>query len=219
MKLLLGFLVLIVVVNSQTPASPVWPNEFWQPFNETMKYTLFNHYTSGEYYYNWNIKAYRVDRANGRYDRYCGLLGPYEFENTPCSHIVNNGNRFLYYKEKNHCCFCCNADHGCGMLFPGWMTNATYIDQEIHDGVMTYKWNKKGVQDNFFYETVNPVPVNRVTVAIYQVPDDDMNFGPRSPTVPPGTLDLPSICSLNTKCETAACIALREGKETFSSRI
>jgi hypothetical protein len=215
---MIGVLFVLASVSAQTPQTPMWPNTFWQPFNETTKYSIIGtHSTTGNFYYDWTTKAYRVDRANGRYDRYCGLAGPYEFENTPCSHIVNNGNRFLYYSSLNKCCFCCNAANGCGMLFPGWMANATYIDTEIHNGVMTYKWDKKGLQDNFIYETVGSVPVNRVTVSIYQVSDDDMEFGARSLTLPAGILNLPSICNLNTNCETAACSALRTQQDTFRS--
>ena len=214
---MISILLIIVATSAQKPQPPMWPNTFWQNFTETTRYVLENHETTGSYYYDWTQLAYRVDRANGRYDRYCGLAGPYEFENTPCSHIVNNGNRYLYYSEKNECCFCCNSANGCGMLFPGWMTNATYIDTEVHNGVLTYKWNKKGLQDNYIYETTGPVPVNRVTVSIYQVSDDDMEFGPRNLTLPSGILNLPPICKLSIHCESAACIALRSGEETFGA--
>ena len=58
------------------------------------------------------------------------------------------------------------------------------------------------------------VPVNRVTVSIYQVSDDDMEFGGRSATLPAGILNLPSICKLSNTCSTAACEAVRGGEET-----
>jgi hypothetical protein len=96
------------------------------------------------------------------------------------------------------------------------MANASYIDTEIHNGVMTYKWNKKGLQDNFIYETVGDVPVNRVTMSIYQVSDDDMEFGDRSSTLPAGILNLPSICSLSNHCDSAACIALRSNQKKYA---
>ena len=217
---MLGALILMASVSAQTPSSPMWPNTFWQPFNETTSYPLIGtHANTGSFYYDWTTKAYRIDRNNGRYDRYCGLDGPYEFENTPCSQIVNNGNRFIYYAQKNVCCYCCNSAAGCGMLFPGWMTNASYVDTEVHNGVKTYKWNKPGLQSNYIYETIDPTPTNRVTVSIYQVSDDDMEFGARSSTLPSGILNLPSICSLNTLCQTGACKALRNGQGTFGARL
>jgi len=30
--------------------------------------------TTGEFYYNWILKKYRVDRENGKFDRYCGSV-------------------------------------------------------------------------------------------------------------------------------------------------
>ena len=200
------------LVLAQIPASPMWPNTFWQNFTETTHYVLGDHKTTGAYYYDWTVQSYRIDRANGKHDRYCGILGPYEFDDTPCNQYVTGGNRYIHYPEKRHCCFCCNSAHGCGMLFPGWMTNASYIDTEVHNGVQTYKWNKPGLQSNYIYETVGPVPVNRVTVSIYQVSDDDMEFGDRSLTLPSGILNLPSICTLSTTCSSAACDALRSGE-------
>jgi len=217
---MIGELIILALVSAQTPLTPVWPNVFWQPFTETTSYPLIgSHSTTGSYYYDWTIQSYRIDRANGRYDRYCGLDGPYQFENTPCSQIVNNGNRYIYYSALNVCCFCCNAANGCGMLFPTWMANATYIDTEVHNGVQTYKWNKPGLQSNYIYETVGSVPVNRVTVSIYQVSDDDMEFGARSTTLPNGILNLPSICTLSKTCSTGACEALRSNQGKFSERV
>ena len=209
-------LVSISLASGATPSYPLWPNTFWQNFTETTSYPLIGtHTTTGSFYYDWTIQSYKITRSNGRYDRYCGLAGPYEFDDTPCDHLVNNGNRYLIYPEKNVCCYCCNSASGCGMLFPGWMTNATYIDTEIHNGVETYKWNKEGLQKNYIYETVGTVPVNRVTVSIYQVSDDDMDFGPRSLSLPNGVLNLPSNCNLKNLCTSDACSSLRDGLETF----
>ena len=104
------------VALAQIPASPMWPNTFWQNFTETTHYAIGDHVTTGSYYYDWTVQSYRIDRANGRYDRYCGILGPYQFDNTPCSQIVSSGNRYIYYADKKDCCFCCNSASGCGML-------------------------------------------------------------------------------------------------------
>ena len=197
---------------AQIPASPMWPSAFWQNFTETI-HSHGDHETSGSYYYDWTVQSLRIDRANGRYDSFCGILGPYASDDTPCSQYVNNGNRYIHYPEKNHCCFCCNAAHGCGMLPTDWMTKATYIDTEIHNGVLTYKWNKKGVQNYFIYETVGPVPVDRVTVSIYQVSEDDMEFAGRSLSLSDGVFNLPRNCRPSGACSSAACDAARSPKE------
>ncbi|OMJ73082.1 hypothetical protein SteCoe_28309 [Stentor coeruleus] len=207
MKLLIAFLVATIYA---APLTPVWPNIFWQNFNETtITPQQGTNHNTGTYYYNYNLPAYRIDRNNGRYDRYCGLNGPYANENTPCSHIVVNGYRYLYYSQLNTCCYCCNSTMGCGVLLPNWMQNANYIDTEVHEGILTYKWEKSGLQPNYFYETVNTVPVNRITVSIYQEPNDFMDFSSRNETLPSGILNLPSICTLKNTCNWGFCQQLR----------
>ena len=204
------------IVSSQTPLPPMWPDVFWQNFSEVTYYNgIGTHTNTGSYYYNWTMKAYRIDRSDGRYDRYCGLSGPHVDQDTPCTHIVVNGNRYLYFPELNECCYCCNSTMGCGVLFPGWMQDSTYIDTEIHNGVQTYKWSREGLQENYIWETPGPIPANRVTVGIYQVDDDDMNFDQRSNTYPPGSLDLPSICSLSNTCNWGFCQKFRSGQGSF----
>ena len=87
------------------PSDPVWPDKFQQTFNETFYYPVIGtHYTTGKFYYDWKNKRYRVDRANGRFDRYCGFNGVKFFQDTPCSHIVVDGWRWMVYPEKKECC-------------------------------------------------------------------------------------------------------------------
>ena len=60
-----------------TPEAPLWPNVFQQTFTETVKYPLKKlSTTTGTYYYDVSNPAdlmYRIDRADGVNDRYCGL--------------------------------------------------------------------------------------------------------------------------------------------------
>ena len=39
------------------------------------------------------------------------------------------GKRYLDFPEKNYCCYCCDAAHGCGILKPDWISDATYEGQ------------------------------------------------------------------------------------------
>ena len=207
-RLLLVFLVLGVF--SQTPQSPLWPNTFWQNFKEkTIDPNLGNHENTGSYYYNYNLPSYRVDKSSGQFDYFCGVGGPYANVSTACNQYVVSGNRYLHFPEKNYCCYCCNSTSGCGVLLPNWMNGAQYIDTEVHEGQQCYKWLKMGNQKNYFYETVASVPVNRVTVSIYEEPSNFMDFGPRNSTLPSGILNLPSICNLNTPCNWGACQEIR----------
>ena len=52
----------------------LWPKKFKQDFNEDMKYWVLHGNTNGTIYYNWNLQKYRIDRENGRWDRYCGAV-------------------------------------------------------------------------------------------------------------------------------------------------
>ena len=103
--------------------------------------------TTGTFYYDY--PDYRVDRVNGKWDRYCGTV--YKFRNTPCSHIVKDNLRYLYFPEKNDCCFCCDAEHGCGALKPDWIIDAEYVKESTESGETFDVFNKKGLQDNFYW--------------------------------------------------------------------
>ena len=117
---MLWLILALGYVLAQTPLPPLWPNVFQQNFTELTYYpNIGNHENTGSYYYNYSMMAYRIDRSNGKYDRYCGLSGPYVNNDTPCSHYVVNGYRYLYYPLLNQCCYCCNSTMGCGVLLPG----------------------------------------------------------------------------------------------------
>ena len=92
--------------SADQPSGPAaWPNMFSQEFNETFYYPIIGtHYTKGTYYYDYANRRYRVDRDNGRYDRYCGFNGVRAFQNTPCTQLVTQGVRWLIYPEYKDCC-------------------------------------------------------------------------------------------------------------------
>lgn len=180
---------------------PLWPDTFVQTFNETFKYPGgSDHYTTGTFYYNWPGRTYRVDRVNGRYDRYCGFNGSKMWKNTPCSQYVSNGDRYLYYPDLKECCYCCSSEHGCGILRPDWMNGGTFIDTVSHIGVQSYQWDKKGLQHNYYFETVADVSLDRVMLGIYQEPNDYQDFHlPRGVPLE-SDFTLPSICKKSDKC-------------------
>ena len=215
-------LLLISMASSQTPQPPLWPNVFWQNFTETTIYPETGvHEIEGGYYYNWSMQAYRLNRNNGRYDSFCSMAGPYINMDTPCDNIVVGGNRYLYYSALNQCCFCCNSTSGCGPLFPGWMQDAQYVDTEVHDGVLTYKWLKQGGQKNYLWETAAKAPLDRVTIAIDQVGGgyDNMAFSQRRDNSFPATvLSIPSICSLSNLCTWGTCQEIRGGSAKFEEK-
>ena len=105
--------------------------------------------TTGKIYYNYNLKKYRLDRANGKYDRYCGSA--YKLTDTPCNHYVSEEKRYLDYPEKNYCCYCCDSAHGCGVLRPDWAKDATYKGQQTEAGVAYDVFDKPGLQSNLYW--------------------------------------------------------------------
>jgi hypothetical protein len=56
------------------------------------------------------------------------------------------GKRYLYFPEKNDCCYCCDAAHGCGVLKPDWHSDAEFVEYvSSANGQQLEKWSKKGV--------------------------------------------------------------------------
>lgn len=195
---------------AQQPADPTWPVQFSQYFTEVSVLTSTNNMT-GTMYYDAANNRERIDRDNGRWDRYCGLNGLKQYQNTPCSHYVVNGDRYLHYPEMNECCYCCSSQHGCGIVKHTWLAGAEYLGTDEHGGLQTYKWNQKGLQDNFYWETIAANPEDRRMVALYQEPDDLQDF-PANWTigVDEDLFTLPSICSKTTLCAAVStCTSVR----------
>ena len=197
------------------PAYPEWPKVFSAAFHEDMNYGPISGETDGMFYYNWGDDGkhvYRVDRENGKNDRYCGINGLYKFKNKKCQMFVDeHGDRYLNYPEDNYCCFCCSAAKGCGVLRRDWLNNATFLGEEEYNGVKAYKWDKPGLQSNYYWETIAENPLDRVMLAIDQVPNDLQVFKKEtfSTDVPNGIFDLPSTCDRQKSCNVAStCYAV-----------
>ena len=205
----------ISTTTATQPAYPVWHKQFQINFNETMSLPNLGVETSdGSFIYDYvNGRSY-THRINGTLDRYCGLNGFNWFTGQPCDHYVIDGDRFIDYPEHDYCCYCCSASHGCGMLFPEWMENAEYLGIEEHMGQRAYKWNKKGLQDNFYWETVADQPADRVVLGIYQEPEDltDYDSATFSTDIPNGGIVMPSRCKKTDTCpQVSICTKLRSG--------
>eukprot|EP00878_Enallax_costatus_P022615 GHUV01024008.1.p1 GENE.GHUV01024008.1~~GHUV01024008.1.p1 ORF type:complete len:179 (+),score=32.87 GHUV01024008.1:112-648(+) len=106
---------------------PVWHRNFVTEFNETTKIAFWSWHTNGKLTYSVDQLAQRVDRDNGRGDRYCMSIHP--FTDTPCTHLVVGGQRYLIFPELRECCRCCDDAGGCGILSPDWLANAEYVGQ------------------------------------------------------------------------------------------
>jgi hypothetical protein len=217
MKTILILSLVLLSVSCQSNVNgndqpPVWPERFEQTFNETFSYPLLgSSSTTGKFFYDWKNRRYRIDRANGKWDRYCGPV--YPLSNTPCSHIVVDGKRYLYYPEKNYCCYCCDSSHGCGILRPDWLSSAAYLGTVQENGVEYQKWDMQGLQHNYFFSTNDG---RRVMRRIVQEPNDVQEFDVESfvgDISDEAVLTLPSQCNPNKTCPFATfCSALRLGQ-------
>ena len=158
--------VLLTLALAANPAYPKWPNQFTQDFKETNTYPILGSNTNtGTMIYDFTNGAYRIDRSNGRYDRFCGLNGTKMFEDTPCSHIVVDDKRYLYYSEHDECCFCCSGK-ACGLVRPDWLFDAEFLGTTTYNDQPAYIWNQMGGQSNLYYETAETNPLDRVMLDI-----------------------------------------------------
>ena len=101
---------------------PVWAEEFKQVFVESFKGTQVR--AVGDMFYSAKKNMSRVTRNNGRYEAFCGTNMPNV--TTPCTQLVRDGKRYVIFPEKQVCCVCCVASHGCGVLKRDWLKTAKY---------------------------------------------------------------------------------------------
>ena len=57
---------------------------------------------------------------------------------------------------------CCDASEGCGVLSPNWMQEAEYEGLESFENRAALKWTIEGNQANYYYESFNSDPMQRV---------------------------------------------------------
>mgnify|MGYP001224405075 CR=1 FL=1 len=193
----------ILSVTFADPKPPVWPNEWQAEFRELSTYPLIGGMnTTGTFYYDWINKRYRIDRANGKFDRYCGSV--YWFRSTPCNQYVVGGKRYIHFPEKGYCCHCCDSVHGCGILRPDWMTfgaNFTgFINSTEPNPRTIQKWEVPGLQSNFYYATADDAAI---PFQIDQMPNDFIYYNPetfQSKVADAKVFDLPKQCSAEKTC-------------------
>jgi len=213
--LAIGALLLACAVSvlADTP-TPYWHNHFSVDFNETTKAVFWQWQTEGTWYYNAKTNQELVYRENGRGDRFCKSIHP--FSDTPCTHLITDGNRYLIFPDLGSCCFCCNAEHGCGILDPHWLDDAEYQGLVPVAGTEAYKWSKKGLQPNYYYTTPDvvqaPVELDQIPIDFQTFHVDTFNPSPPDPAV----FTLPDGC--DQPCPTAStCGVLRGTKGTWSA--
>ena len=142
----------------------------------------------------------RVDRTTGKYDDLCSSV---KKDDIPCTDLVVDGFRYLIFPTITSCCMCCTVEQGCSILRPDWLVNSTFIGYNITGSVKYQIWDKKGFQDNYYWQ----VDATQVPYIIDQHPNDIMvfNISTFSKTVDPSVFVLPSYCSKDHKCPPPSC--------------
>jgi len=200
-KLIVILCIFVLTSATTQPSPPTWANQWQANFHEEINDGIFGKgSTTGTLYFDWTNNLSRVDRTNGRKDRYCGTV---KFKETPCSQIVVDDIRYIYYPELNYCCACCTKKEGCGLLLPTWIKNASYVGQTTLNKTIVDEWTYKDIQV-FYYETPN----TRVPIEIKIAPVDKIDFdlsSYKSDIADPSVFNLPSICKSTQKCPMSGC--------------
>lgn len=189
-------LITLLILHLTTPKPPILPLKYKQNFTESLSLLTFKGTTAGTIYYNFPKKLYRIDRENGKLDRYCGTY--YKFTDTPCSHYVKDKIRYLYFPEKKNCCKCCSEKNGCGILKNNWLENSQKIGEfEVEDEIYE-KWKIEGKQVNF----VTNLKENKEIVKIEEESNDFMEFVRFSMSMDfdDSVFDLPQVCEEAAEC-------------------
>jgi len=205
-KLIIALCIFALASATTQPSAPVWPDQWQAKFHEEMNDGIFGKgTTTGTFYYDWANNLFRIDRASGKKDRYCGTV---KLKDTPCTQYVVDDVRYLHYPELNHCCACCSSKDGCGLTLPTWMKDATYVGQTTLNETVVDEWTIKGLQTNYYYET----PDSRIPVELYMAPNSKMDWdiNTYSTSIDPNIFKLPSICKATQLCpKLSVCGAVR----------
>lgn len=76
-------------------------------------------------------------------------------------HAVNNS-RYIVFPQKKQCCFCCDSDHGCGILKRNWLDGAKFVGTDKIIDTNYNKWSKDGdFGYNYFWVTADDKEIPR----------------------------------------------------------
>jgi hypothetical protein len=110
---------------------------FQQDFVES--YSTTQYHDVGKMWYDSERVMSRLDRSNGKYDPFCNTITN---ATTPCTQLVREGKRWIFFPLIRLCCECCDAAHGCGILKRDWLSTANYIGKEELSGQIFDRWTE-----------------------------------------------------------------------------
>lgn len=199
MRLALSIILLVAVVTALDP--PVWPKMFSQRFVETYIVNNQSFYDVGEHFYDAANNRSRFDRKNGLHAALCNSIFN---ESTACTNLIVGTKRYILFPEKKSGCFCCDSAHGCGILRPDWLSNATYMGTESILGQDFEKWSKlDGSDPDYYYSTPDANRIPRRLDEGDHLLDYLMNTYSTA-AIPASVFDIPSYvsgdCPATSKC-------------------
>ena len=101
-----------------------------------------------------------------------------------------------------------------------WLNGAIFLGYETLNGINTTKWDKKGLQDNFYFSTVKgdiPARLDMKPTDVFDFHTTTYNTNPIDPNV----FNLPSYCSPQAKCPliSICTIVNRERNAQFKDQL
>ncbi|CAM5998909.1 unnamed protein product [Sphagnum balticum] len=125
---------------------PIYDYPYQVPFDETYVVDGKSYTINGQYFFDPKNARERLDRVNGVYNDMCNSIVPDLA--TPCQQIIKDNRRWFLFPRRNYCCFCCDSEHGCGVVKPDWLADSEYLGQEKLNDTLYDKWSKDSKYEN-----------------------------------------------------------------------
>lgn len=106
MKICIILLTLVWFTLAVSP--PIFNYAFHISFDEAVTVDKTVYRVNGQMFYDPKNNKERIDRANGRYNRFCGTVLPNV--TTPCLQISAENKRWIIFPQRSQCCFCCEGN-------------------------------------------------------------------------------------------------------------
>lgn len=178
---------------------PQWPPLFTAAWNEQTSYSGQMKYSGGSAFYDFPHGNMNWTRIDGNADPICVSSVPLPYD-TQCSHVVSNGNHYLYTPILNQCCMCCTQANGCGIPGPWSFDKLKYSSQSQYLGQAVYNWIYTANGATVTYvETVAKKPTDRKWVALFSPYDNYTNVWEFNTEVS-DYFQLPAVCKGASLC-------------------
>ena len=153
--------------------------------------------TVGKLWYDSERKMERLDRNDGKIDPICGPLS--NNATTPCSQLIREGKRYIVFHLLRKCCYCCDAEHGFGIMRRDWLRDADFVGKEELRGQDFYHW-RNAPADTDWWETIDGKHTPRRAMEDSLLIKDFIMNTYSEEYIASSIFDLPSFCENAKKC-------------------